>query len=112
MIESFTDQVGLNHYALYVFDYGAPVGFRLAISRPERIKALISQNGNAYEEGLSEGWNPIRANWESQILRSLPQKATRWISTFSIVPAMTRSNSTSSAITRPTLLFTLAFRIT
>lgn len=63
--ESFTDTIGLARYALYVFDYGAPVGFRLAASRPERILALISQNGNAYEEGLSEGWNPIRAYWQA-----------------------------------------------
>jgi len=65
VVESFTDAIGLNRYALYVFDYGAPVGFRLAASRPERVTALISQNGNAYEEGLSDGWNPIRAYWES-----------------------------------------------
>lgn len=64
VIESFTDAIGLNRYALYVFDYGAPVGFRLAAARPERVTALISQNGNAYEEGLSEGWNPIRAYWQ------------------------------------------------
>ena len=64
LIETFTDVVGLNRYALYVFDYGAPVGFRLAAARPERITALISQNGNAYEEGLSEAWNPIRAYWQ------------------------------------------------
>lgn len=64
VIESFTDAVGLTRYAVYVFDYGAPVGFRLAVSHPERVTALISQNGNAYEEGLSEGWNPIRAYWQ------------------------------------------------
>ena len=64
VIESFTDAIGLTRYALYVFDYGAPVGFRLAVSRPERVTALISQNGNAYEEGLSEAWNPIRAYWQ------------------------------------------------
>ncbi|MGN6315916.1 alpha/beta fold hydrolase [Trinickia sp.] len=63
VIESFTDAIGLTRYAVYVFDYGAPVGFRLAASRPERVSALISQNGNAYEEGLSDGWNPIRAYW-------------------------------------------------
>ena len=63
VMESFTDALKLNRFALYVFDYGAPVGFRLAVSRPERIAALISQNGNAYEEGLSDGWNPIRAYW-------------------------------------------------
>lgn len=55
VIERFTEVIGLRRYALYVFDYGAPVGFRLATRHPERITALISQNGNAYEEGLSEG---------------------------------------------------------
>ena len=64
VIESFTETIGLARYALYVFDYGAPVGFRLAASRPDRVSALVSQNGNAYEEGLSEGWNPIRAYWQ------------------------------------------------
>jgi pimeloyl-ACP methyl ester carboxylesterase/alkylhydroperoxidase family enzyme len=64
VIEDFTDAIGLARYALYVFDYGAPVGFRLALARPERVTALISQNGNAYEEGLSDGWNPIRAYWQ------------------------------------------------
>jgi AhpD family alkylhydroperoxidase len=64
VIESFTDEIGLSQYALYVFDYGAPVGFRLASAQPERVTALISQNGNAYEEGLSDGWNPIRAYWQ------------------------------------------------
>ncbi len=64
VIEDFTDALNLGRYALYVFDYGAPVGFRLAASRPERVSALISQNGNAYEEGLSEGWNPIRTYWQ------------------------------------------------
>src|SRR5215475_13295584 len=63
-IERFTDAVGFDRYALYVFDYGAPVGFRLAVRRPERVTAIISQNGNAYEEGLSEGWDPIRAYWK------------------------------------------------
>jgi pimeloyl-ACP methyl ester carboxylesterase/alkylhydroperoxidase family enzyme len=64
VIEGFTDEIKLSRYALYVFDYGAPVGFRLAASRPERVTALISQNGNAYEEGLSDGWNPIRTYWQ------------------------------------------------
>lgn len=64
VMERFTEAVGLTRYALYVFDYGAPVGFRLAVARPERVTELISQNGNAYEDGLSEGWNPIRAYWE------------------------------------------------
>ena len=65
VIESFTDTLNLTRYALYVFDYGAPVGFRLAVLRPERVAALISQNGNAYEEGLSDGWNPIRSYWDN-----------------------------------------------
>ncbi|GAA6619247.1 alpha/beta fold hydrolase [Scytonema sp. NUACC26] len=64
-IERFTQVVGLSRYAIYVFDYGAPIGFRLAIAHPERITALISQNGNAYEEGLSEGWNPIQRYWQN-----------------------------------------------
>lgn len=63
VIDRFTEVVGLNRFAVYLFDYGAPTGFRLATSHPERIAAIISQNGNAYEEGLSEGWNPIRAYW-------------------------------------------------
>lgn len=64
VIERFTEVVGFDRYALYVFDYGAPTGFRLAVKHPGRIIAIISQNGNAYEEGLSDGWNPIRAYWE------------------------------------------------
>ncbi len=63
VIDGFTDAVGLTRYAIYVFDYGAPVGLRLALRHPERITAIISQNGNAYVEGLSDGWNPIQAYW-------------------------------------------------
>jgi pimeloyl-ACP methyl ester carboxylesterase len=63
VIEAFTDAVGLDQYAVYVFDYGAPVGFRLAVRQPGRITAIISQNGNAYEEGLSDGWDSIRTYW-------------------------------------------------
>jgi pimeloyl-ACP methyl ester carboxylesterase len=63
-IDRFTEAVGFNRFAVYVFDYGAPTGFRLAVKHPERITAIISQNGNAYEEGLSDGWNPIRAYWK------------------------------------------------
>ena len=63
VIDRFTGVVGLERFAVYVFDYGAPIGFRLALAHPERITAVISQNGNAYEEGLSEGWNPIQAYW-------------------------------------------------
>jgi pimeloyl-ACP methyl ester carboxylesterase len=64
VIGRFTEVIGLGRFAVYVFDYGAPTGFRLAARHPDRITAIISQNGNAYEEGLSEGWNPIRAYWE------------------------------------------------
>ncbi len=63
-IDRFTEVVGFDRYAVYVFDYGAPTGFRLAVKHPERLTGIISQNGNAYEEGLSDGWNPIRAYWE------------------------------------------------
>src|ERR1700744_3457821 len=64
VIERFTEIVGFDRFALYVFDYGAPTGFRMAVRHPERITAIISQNGNAYEEGLSEGWTPIKAYWQ------------------------------------------------
>jgi pimeloyl-ACP methyl ester carboxylesterase len=64
LIDRFTEVVGFDRYAVYVFDYGAPTGFRLAVKHPDRITAIISQNGNAYEEGLSDGWNPIRAYWQ------------------------------------------------
>jgi pimeloyl-ACP methyl ester carboxylesterase len=63
-IDRFTEVVGFARYAVYVFDYGAPTGFRLAVKHPDRITAIISQNGNAYEEGLSDGWKPIRAYWQ------------------------------------------------
>ncbi len=85
IIERFTEVLGLSQYVLFVFDYGAPVGFRLAIRRPERVTALISQNGNAYEEGLSDGWSPIQAYWkdpsqENRVaLRAfLKPEATEW----------------------------------
>jgi pimeloyl-ACP methyl ester carboxylesterase len=65
VIDRFTDVVGLKRFAIYIFDYGAPVGLRIARKHPERISAIVSQNGNAYEEGLSDGWNPIRAYWEN-----------------------------------------------
>jgi pimeloyl-ACP methyl ester carboxylesterase len=63
-IDRFTEVVCFDRYAVYAFDYGAPKGFRLAVKHPDRVTAIISQNGNAYEDGLSEGWNPIRAYWE------------------------------------------------
>jgi pimeloyl-ACP methyl ester carboxylesterase len=81
-IEGFTDAVSYERYALYVFDYGAPTGFRLAVRRPEAITAIVSQNGNAYAEGLSDGWDPIRAYWKDptqanrDAIRSLVQPQT------------------------------------
>jgi len=81
-LDGFTDAIGLDRYALYVFDYGAPTGFRLAVRHPDRITAIVSQNGNAYEDGLSDGWNPIRAYWKEptpanrDAIRSLVQPET------------------------------------
>ena len=63
VIEGFTEKLGLERYSLYVMDYGAPVGYRLAAKHPERVQALIVQNGNAYEEGLGDFWKPFRAYW-------------------------------------------------
>jgi pimeloyl-ACP methyl ester carboxylesterase len=63
VISRFTEVIGLERFAIYIFDYGAPVGLRIAMKHPERITAIISQNGNAYEEGLSNGWDPIRTYW-------------------------------------------------
>ena len=85
VIDRFTEIIGLPRFAMYVFDYGAPVGFRLAVRHPDRISAIISQNGNAYEKGLSDGWTPIRAYWQEpslanrEALRSfLAPDTTRW----------------------------------
>jgi pimeloyl-ACP methyl ester carboxylesterase len=64
-MEEFVDALGLKKYTLYVFDYGAPTGFRLAAAHPERVTAIVSQNGNAYEEGLGDAWAPIRRYWAS-----------------------------------------------
>lgn len=64
VIDGFTDALGLTRFALFVFDYGAPVGFRIASRHPERISAIITQNGNGYEEGLTDAWAPIRAYWD------------------------------------------------
>lgn len=63
VIDAFTVAKGLARFALYVFDYGAPVGWRLAVAHPEKITAIVTQNGNGYEEGLSEGWAPMRRAW-------------------------------------------------
>jgi pimeloyl-ACP methyl ester carboxylesterase len=85
VIERFTEIIDFDRFAVYVFDYGAPTGFRLAVRHPERITAIISQNGNAYEEGLSDGWTPIRAYWQDaspanrKALRAfLTPETTRW----------------------------------
>jgi len=85
VIERFTETIGLSRCAIYIFDYGAPVGLRLALARPQRITAIVSQNGNAYEEGLSEGWSPIQRYWKEPTeanraaLRDfLAPTATRW----------------------------------
>jgi pimeloyl-ACP methyl ester carboxylesterase len=85
-LEAFTKALGLDRYALYVFDYGAPVGFRLAMRHPDRVTAIVSQNGNAYEEGLGDAWGPIRQYWASptaenrEVLRKniLTLEGTRW----------------------------------
>jgi len=85
-IEAFTDALGLSRYAIYIFDYGAPTGLRLAMAHPERVTAIISQNGNAYEEGLGDAWGPIRTYWSAptaenrDVLRQniLTLEATRW----------------------------------
>jgi pimeloyl-ACP methyl ester carboxylesterase len=85
-IDAFTRALKIDRYAIYVFDYGAPTGFRLAMAHPERVLAIISQNGNAYEEGLGDAWGPIRKYWASptaenrDILRQsvLTAGGTRW----------------------------------
>jgi len=64
-LTAFVDALGLERYALYVFDYGAPAGLRLALNYPERVTGLVSQNGNAYLEGLGDAWAPIRAYWDT-----------------------------------------------
>jgi pimeloyl-ACP methyl ester carboxylesterase len=95
-VDRLTEMLGLDRYALYVFDYGAPVGFRLATRHPERITAIISQNGNAYEEGLSDGWGAVYAYWKDpsqanrEAVRPMMQpQATIWQYTHG-VPDQTR----------------------
>lgn len=85
LVENLTDKLGVRRYALYVMDYGAPVGFRLAAKHPERISALIVQNGNAYDEGIQKFWEPIQKYWTSgakedrEAIRWLTSlKATKW----------------------------------
>jgi pimeloyl-ACP methyl ester carboxylesterase len=98
VIDRFTEVIGLKRFAIYVFDYGAPTGFRIAVKHPERITAMISQNGNAYEEGLSDGWTPIRAYWEDasqknrEALRAFLQpETTVWQYTHGVADATTVS---------------------
>ena len=85
-IDAFTGALGLNRYAIYVFDYGAPTGLRLAMAHPERVSAIVSQNGNAYEDGLGDAWGPIRKYWAEptaenrEVIRKaiLNLEGTRW----------------------------------
>jgi pimeloyl-ACP methyl ester carboxylesterase len=95
VIDRFTEVVGFNRYALYIFDYGAPTGLRLAVKHPERVTAIISQNGNAYEEGLSEGWNPIQKYWKD------PSEANRTALRGFLAPATTQWQYTHG-VTDPT----------
>ncbi len=91
-MEAFTRALKLNRYAIYVFDYGAPTGFRLAMAHPDRVTAIVSQNGNAYEEGLGDAWGPIRKYWAEptaenrDILRQsiLTAGGTRWQYTYGV----------------------------
>ena len=82
VIDRFTEVLGLDRFAIYVFDYGAPVGFRIAARHPDRITAIITQNGNAYEDGLSDGWAPVQAYWKDpspdnrEAVRSMVQPET------------------------------------
>src|SRR6476619_1510362 len=85
-LNAFTQALKLDRYAIYVFDYGAPTGFRLAMAHPERVTAIVSQNGNAYEEGLGDAWGPIRKYWAEptaanrEVIRKniLTLEGTRW----------------------------------
>jgi pimeloyl-ACP methyl ester carboxylesterase len=85
IIDKFSTQVGMERYSLYVMDYGAPIGYRLAVKHPEKIEALIVQNGNAYDEGLGEFWEPLRAYWiepneenKNALKKFLTIEATKW----------------------------------
>jgi len=90
--DAFTKALKIDRYAIYVFDYGAPTGFRLAMAHPERVTAIVTQNGNAYEEGLGDAWGPIRKYWAAptaenrDILRQsvLTAGGTRWQYTYGV----------------------------
>lgn len=85
VMEKFTEAIGLSRYTLYLQDYGAPVGFRLAVKHPERVQALVIQNGNAYDEGLRDFWIPLKAYWRERneanaapLRKLLEREATKW----------------------------------
>lgn len=85
VVEKFIQVLGLKRYSLYLMDYGAPIGFRIATRHPERVETLIVQNGNAYEEGLRDFWNPLKAYWQDQtpenaesLRQLLTLEATKW----------------------------------
>jgi pimeloyl-ACP methyl ester carboxylesterase len=85
VMDAFTTRIGLDRYAMYLQDYGAPVGFRLAVKHPDRVRALVIQNGNAYEEGLREFWDPLKAYWRepteahgAALAKFLEPDATKW----------------------------------
>ncbi|MEH1951860.1 MAG: alpha/beta hydrolase [Nostoc sp.] len=85
VMAGFVDAIGLKRYSLYLMDYGAPIGYRLATQHPEQIETLIVQNGNAYEEGLGDFWKPMRAFWQNKtpenadrVRQALASKGTKW----------------------------------
>lgn len=85
VVDKFIERIGLEKYSMYVMDYGAPIGYRLAVKHPERIEALIVQNGNAYDEGLREFWEPLKAYWsepneknKDALKKFLTLEATKW----------------------------------
>ena len=85
IIDKFIQALGLKKYSLYLFDYGAPIGFRIAVKHPEKVESLIIQNGNAYDEGLREFWDPLKAYWkdrtpenEAALRKLLTLEATKW----------------------------------
>ncbi|MBD2775344.1 alpha/beta fold hydrolase [Iningainema tapete] len=91
VIDKFIEALGLKKYSLYVMDYGAPVGYRIAVKHPERVEALIVQNGNAYEEGLREFWEPLKAYWKERtpenadkLRQLLTLDATKWQYTYGV----------------------------
>jgi pimeloyl-ACP methyl ester carboxylesterase len=99
LVDGLTEQLGVSRYALYVMDYGAPVGFRIAAKHPDRVAALIVQNGNAYNEGLQKFWEPIQKYWASgskndrEAIRWLTSlKATKWQYTHGVPRPYTRQS--------------------